>query len=189
MNKKYLYLIIFAAVLIIVGGLLYSFTPLGNMLTGNNSQEEMVYVDMQELFNSHPRRYEAEEELNELVQSMQQKLEEQAEDISGEEQQEMLQEYQSELSEREQELIQEILDDVEQAIDKVAAEEDYELVLERRNVVYGGNNITDIVLDYITDGEEDVEEGENETPESGIETEDLELETESETSDEETDDE
>lgn len=177
MNKKYWYLVVFASALIIVGVLLYTFTPVGDFLAGNNGQEEMVYVDMQELFNSHPQRMEAEEELNERVQSMQKKLEEQAEDISGEEQQEKLQEYQSELSEREQKLIQEILNDIEKAIDEVAVEEEYELVMERRNVVYGGNDITDIVLEHITGGE-DVEEEEDDSRDTDLSSEDLESSSE-----------
>lgn len=144
MKKKFFY-IIGVVVLLVAVGLVVYFVP----GSADDSVERMAYIDMQELFDRHPRRIDAESHLNELVQDMQKTLEEEAGDLPGEEQQEMLREYQEELSQKEQELVTDILEEIEMAVDKVAEIEEFNLIMEKRNVVYGGYDATEIVLNYI----------------------------------------
>ncbi len=112
-------------------------------------RSEIAFVSVQEVFENHPDKEQAEEQLNLEAQEMQMELEEEAEDMGENEQQQMLQEYQEELSRREEELIGEVLQDIEQVITELAEEKNLEVVLEGENILYGGYDLTPEVLDEI----------------------------------------
>ena len=115
----------------------------------DSASGEIAFVDIQEVFSVHPDKLAAEEELNLAAQELQTELEEEARDLSKEEQEEMLREYQAELSEKEQQLIQDILADIEESIRQVAEEKEVRMVLDKKNVIYGGYDLTNEVIEYI----------------------------------------
>ncbi len=157
---KYL-LIILVILIIITAAVFYIEKPLNRFWTRSETEGKIAYVDLQNLFNEHPDKAEAEKQLNEIARSMQSELEEKAQDLPEEEQKELLDQYQNELSNQEQELIKNILDKIDQAVDSVAAKKEVKIVVDRKNVVYGGYNMTQDVIDYIKNNEKNMVNGSN----------------------------
>jgi len=145
-SKKFLWTLVILAVIITATAY---YTPSTSLATDNNLEGEIAYVDIQRIFELHPDKAEAEKELNKAAQMMQSELEKKVSDLNQEEQQELLNEYQSELSEKEQKLIQDVLTEIENAIQKVAEQKKVKLVLDKRNVIYGGYDMTEDVINYI----------------------------------------
>ncbi len=129
-------------------GLLYSDM---NLLQAQEEtvESDIAFVNVQEVFENHPDKAEAEEQLNIEAQEMQRELEEEVEEMEEGEQQDILQEYQERLSRREEELIGEVLQNIEDVITSLAEEKDLEIVLEGENVLYGGYDLTPEVLEEI----------------------------------------
>lgn len=115
----------------------------------SQSKGQIAYVDLWAVFNVHPEKPVAESELNQLAQSMQIELEEKAKDLSKEQQQNLLKEYQSKLSQHEQDLIQKIIESIKDVVVKVAIEKEVKIVLDQKNVIYGGYDMTADVIDFI----------------------------------------
>ncbi|MFW5986297.1 MAG: OmpH family outer membrane protein, partial [Halanaerobiales bacterium] len=115
----------------------------------NDNPEKIAYVDIQDVFNQHPDKIAAEEDLNDLARNMQTELEKKTEDLSEEEQQKLLEQYQQELTEKENEMIEQILNEIEQLVNRVADEEDVKMVLDKKNVVFGGYDLTPEVIERI----------------------------------------
>ena len=115
------------------------------------AQEEgiIAFVNLEELFEAHPDKAQAEEQLNLEAQELQQELEEKAEDLNQDEQHQLLQEYQQRLNQREQELIQEVLDQIESLIVELAEERGFQVVLDGQNVLYGGYDLTPELIERL----------------------------------------
>lgn len=145
-KKKFLWVLVIAVV--IIAATAY-YNPFTSLASESGLEGEIAFVDIQKIFELHPDKAEAEKELNKAAQMMQSELEEKVSDLSQEKQQELLSEYQSELSEKEQKLIQNVLEEIENAIKKVAEEKKVKLVLDKRNVIYGGYDMTEDVINYI----------------------------------------
>ncbi|MGM0437603.1 MAG: OmpH family outer membrane protein [Bacillota bacterium] len=145
-RKKFLWVLVIAAVFIAATAF---YNPFTSLASESDVEGEIAFVDIQKIFELHPDKAEAEKELNKAAQMMQSELEEKVSDLSQEKQQELLNEYQSELSEKEQQLIQDVLEEIETAIKKVAEEKKVKLVLDKRNVIYGGYDMTEDVINYI----------------------------------------
>ena len=150
MNKKYLGIMIIAGIVIAITAF---FNPFSTLARGE-AEGRIAFVDVQKVFELHPDKSTAEKELNEAAQLMQSELEEKANDLSQEKQQDLLTEYQNKLSEKEQQLIQSVLQEIEDAIKSVAEEKQVKLVLDKRNVIYGGYDMTQDVIDYINEKRE-----------------------------------
>lgn len=143
-NKKYLVII---GIVILIGITLIA-NPL-QLMARDDAAGRIAYVDVQKVFNVHPDKGNAEKKLNQEAQSMQVELEEKASDVSKEKQQQMLNEYQQKLSQKEQNMIQNILEKIDNAIQEVAKKKEVKLVLKKKNVIYGGYDLTQDVIDYI----------------------------------------
>ena len=114
------------------------------------AESDIAFVNVQEVFENHPDKAEAEEQINIEAQEMQMELEEEIEeDLNEDDQRDILQEYQERLSRREEELIGEVLSDIEEVITHLAEEKNLEIVLEGENVLYGGYDLTPEVLSEI----------------------------------------
>ena len=146
MKKKYL---LFSGTLLVILALFVLFNPLSSLRAQDEAAGRIAVVDVQEVFEAHPEKESAEEQLNKEAQSMQSDLEDEAKDLTGEKKQQLVQDYQSQLSQKEQELIKGILKKIQEAIKEVAAEKDVKIVMEKKNVIYGGYDLTQDVIDYI----------------------------------------
>ncbi|MGM0420562.1 MAG: OmpH family outer membrane protein [Bacillota bacterium] len=113
------------------------------------AQGEIGIVNIQEVFEAHPDKTDAEAQLNLEAQEMQAELEEQADDLSQEEQQNLLNEYREELTAREQELIQGVLAEIEQLVNQLAEEKGLSIVIDSQSVVYGGYDLTPELIEMI----------------------------------------
>lgn len=144
-------LLIIAGVVVLLVGLFAALNPLEGVIATNTTNGKVAYVDLQAIFNAHPDKLSAEAELNEKARNYQQQLEEDADELARDEQQQLIEEFQKELSNREEQLIQLVLDDIDQAIDQVAAQKELKVVMDKKNVLYGGYDLTQDVIDYILD--------------------------------------
>lgn len=166
-KKKFLWVLVIAAIFV---ALTAYYNPFTILASDNNSLEgEIAFVDIQKIFELHPDKAEAEKELNRAAQMMQAELEEKVSDLSQEEQQDLLEKYQSDLSQKEQELIQDVLEEIETAIKKVAEEKKVKLVLDKRNVIYGGYDLTEDVINYIEEQRSSDDTGNNDNIENSEE--------------------
>lgn len=145
-KRKHLVIIAITGILIGVVGLV---NPFDTLSARDEAQGRIAYVDVQKVFNIHPDKVSAEKKLNEQAQSLQAELENKAKELSKNKQQELLNQYQSQLSEKEQKLIQNVLVKIEEAIKKVAENKEVKMVLDKKNVIYGGYDMTQDVIDYI----------------------------------------
>lgn len=141
--------LIIMAVLMVVG--VYTVvteTPL--LQAGPGEGESSVgHVDIRRIFEAHPDTMSAEMQLSMEAQAMQEELEEKAAELSQQEQEELVEEYQYRLAMREQELIAEVVEKIEDIVQEVALEKGVEVVLEAQNVIYGGQDLTQAVLEKI----------------------------------------
>ncbi len=145
-KTKFIIISIIGMLLISTGLVLYSSETIE---AESQTKGQIAYVDLWAVFNVHPEKSIAESELNQLAQSMQIELEEKAKDLSKDQQQDLLKEYQSELSQHEQDLIQNIIESIKEVVVKVAIEKEVKMVLDQKNVIYGGYDMTGDVIDFI----------------------------------------
>lgn len=149
-NYRPKFVVVLGLVLVITGLLSFVF-PLTNIAAGDDAKGRIAYVDLWTVFNVHPGKAAAEEELNTLAQDMQAELEEKAGDLPEPQQQEMLKKYQTKLSQQEQELIEGIIDEIKAVIVDVAEEKEVKIVVDKQSVFYGGYDLTQDVIDYINE--------------------------------------
>ncbi len=127
---------------------LFTQTPL-LQAEGSSNRLAIGYVDIPLIFEQHPEKFRAEQILSEEARRLQALLEEEAEDLEPQEQKDLLERYQMELMLKERELIQAVVGEIEKIVEQVAIEADIEIVLERQNVIFGGHDLTQAVLEKI----------------------------------------
>jgi outer membrane protein len=120
-----------------------------DLLKQDQSVDSVAYVNLEKVFAEHPARTAAEKKLNQKAAEYQQQLEQEGEELSGTEQKELLNSYQNELQNLEAELLDSVLKEVESIIVETAAEKKVKFVLEEKDVLYGGIDLTDDVLTKI----------------------------------------
>jgi len=130
--------------LAILGSIFYS-----AYFSQDQSVDSVAYVNLEKIFAEHPAKNAAEEELNQKAAEYQLELEQKAENLAGTEQKKLLQFYQSELKHLESKLLQSVLKEVEAIIMETAEAKKVKFVLEAEDVLYGGYNLTDDVLNKI----------------------------------------
>ena len=133
------------AALLLLGAILASILFLG-IFSSEDSVDRVAYVNLERIFAEHPAKNAAEEKLNQKAAEYQQQLEREAEELSGTEQKELLQSYQNQLQHLEKELLDSVLKEVEAIILKTAEAKKVKFVLEEKDVLYGGSNLTEAVL-------------------------------------------
>jgi outer membrane protein len=133
------------AVIILLLAILSSVFLLG-LFKQDQSIDSVAYVNLEKVFAEHPARTAAEQKLNQKAAEYQQQLEQNGEELSGAEQKELLNSYQKDLQNLEAELLDSVIKEVEKIIIETAAEKQVKFVLEEKDVLYGGFNLTDDVL-------------------------------------------
>jgi len=133
------------AVIVLLLAILSSVLLLG-LFKQDQSIDSVAYVNLEKVFAEHPARTAAEQKLNQKAAEYQQQLEENGEELSGAEQKELLNSYRKDLQNLEAELLDSVLKEVEKIIIETAAEKQVKFVLEEKDVLYGGFNLTDDVL-------------------------------------------
>ncbi|SRR6056297_364810 len=141
-------IIVFAVILIILAAVSAS-APVKNIFYGSKGEGEIAYVDLEAVFDAHPARKEAEIFLNQKASQLQQEMEQEAVDVERSGLQNMLREYQQQLTDVESRLLSDLLEEIDSSIKTVAERKEVKLVLEKRNVLYGGYDLTEDVINYI----------------------------------------
>jgi outer membrane protein len=136
------------AVVLLLAAILAAVLLLG-ILTEDKTVDKVAYVNLERVFEEHPARAAAESTLNQKAAEYQQQLENESEDLSGVEQKEMLAKYQNQLQNLEVDLLDSVTREVEKVIKETAAEKKVKFVLEEEQVLYGGYDLTDDVLEKL----------------------------------------
>lgn len=155
MKRKYVLIIGIMVAMLLVGYAVINY-PVNELIAQNESSGRIAYVDVVEIYNVHPQKEAAEEELGDMAQEMETALKEEAGELSEEEQQEAVENYQQELSTREQQLIETILNEINEIVQDVAEEKEVRVVLEKQNIIYGGYDLTPEVKEYINENADSI---------------------------------
>jgi outer membrane protein len=115
-----------------------------------NSSSNIGVVNQQMLVSQHPDMAKAQEAMQAEVESARKDFETKSVSMNDKEKQDYYAQIQQRLSVKQQELINPVIDKVEAAIKAVADAKGLSVVMEKSNVVYGGQDITDEVGKKIT---------------------------------------
>lgn len=106
-------------------------------------------VDWQALMAQHPDMVTAEAELKAAAEEAQKNFDEKSATMNDKEKQEYYVQLQQSLGVKQQSLLEPIMKKVEEAIQKVADKKGLSVVVEKNQVVYGGQDITaDVVKNF-----------------------------------------
>lgn len=149
-TKRTLKIGVFLMAAIIVVGLVIIFTDSPTIYADSNDKIPTVgFVNIQVIFQQHPDKFKAEMLLHEKASEMQGRLEEEAKDLSGEDKEALIEKYHLELMELEQKLIEDVVTQMNYIITEVAKQSGVAVVLDSQNVIYGGLDLTQAVLELI----------------------------------------
>jgi outer membrane protein len=107
-------------------------------------------VNQQAIVSQHPDMAKAQEAMQAEVEQAKKDFEAKTANMNDKEKQDYYAQVQQRLSLKQQELIAPIFDKVDASIKAVADAKGLAVVLEKSNVVYGGQDITDDVLKKVT---------------------------------------
>lgn len=135
------------AVLFVLGIVGLAVSQTGTSYAANaGSSSNVGVVDFQMLIYQHPDMKKAEETMQAELKAAQQDFETKAAGMNDKEKQDYYMQVQQRLNLKQQELRGPILDKINAAIKAVAESKGLSVVLDKSDVVYGGQNITDEVL-------------------------------------------
>ena len=107
-------------------------------------------IDYRTVAAQHPQLQQAEQAMQNEVQSAQKDFEEKSASMNDQEKGDYYQQTQQRLQQKNQELMDPIQKDIEDKVKTVAEAKGLSVVLEKSTVVYGGNDITQDVLNKLT---------------------------------------
>jgi len=142
-----------ALIFLLIG--VYTFLDQSPILQARNAWRSEIagYIDVQLIFEQHPQKFRAEDILQEEARKLQARFEEEAEGLTESEQRNLLERYRREFLVKEQELVRGVVQEIEKMVGRIAAEESIEIVLEKQNVIYGGKDLTPLVLERVREAD------------------------------------
>lgn len=144
---------------VVIACLLFFF--LGNLihnLPGNfavtSPQSTVGYIDLQKALTSHPQAKEAMEILRKFKKEREEDIQTKikGKELSSEERQKittLAQKYEQEIADKDVELTTMLLKDIQKMAGKIAKSLNLTVVLDQQVVVYGGVDITDMVIEKL----------------------------------------
>lgn len=108
------------------------------------------YVDMQKALESHPRRTSSERALADFFQSKQREFQARSKGLSAVQRQELDRQLQQQFVAKREELLGGLDKDIRSAVEKVAKDRGFSIILDRSVVLYGGTDLTDAVVAQLT---------------------------------------
>ncbi len=108
------------------------------------------YVDMQKALEGHPRRASSERALQEFFQSKQREFQSRSKGLSAVQRQELDRQLQQQFVAKREELLGGLDKDIRTAVEKVAKDRGFSIILDRSVVLYGGTDLTDAVVAQLT---------------------------------------
>ncbi len=143
-KKKVKIISLTVALLFILGIAGIAVSQSGRTYAAGNSSNIGV-VNHQMLVSQHPDMAKAESDMQAEVQAAKQDFDTKTANMNDKEKQDYYIQVQQRLNQKQQELIGPIFDKVDAAIKQVADSKGLSVVLDKGNVIYGGQDITDEV--------------------------------------------
>lgn len=113
------------------------------------SSSNVGVVDYSQLISQHPSMQAAREKYEEAAKQVQDEFTQKAGSMTPEQQQQFIEQKQKEMQDKQKELIDPIRTSIENQVQEVAASRSINVVLDKNNVLYGGQDITQEVLKKI----------------------------------------
>lgn len=129
-----------------VVGLAVSQSGLNGVASAAGSASSVGVINQQQVVGQHPDMATAKATMQKEIETAKADFDEKAKSMNDKEKQEYYQQLQQRLANKEKELIQPIFDKVDAAIKSVAEAKGLSVVMDKSNVVYGGQDITNDVI-------------------------------------------
>ncbi|HEY3248540.1 MAG TPA: OmpH family outer membrane protein [bacterium] len=112
----------------------------------------IAYVDLGKALDSHPRRASSERALQEFLAAKQREFQARARTLTPAQRQDLDRQIQEQFVRRRQELLSGLDKDIRAAVEKIAKDRGFTIVLERSAVLFGGTDLTDAVIEQLGRG-------------------------------------
>lgn len=152
-EKKQIKIISLAIAVVFIGSIVALGVSQSNLNTGIASaaaSSNVGVINHQQVIAQHPDMAAAKEAMQKEVESAKADFEAKSANMNDQEKQAYYQQLQQRLSNKEKELIQPIFEKVDAAVKSVADAKGLSVVLDKNNVVYGGQDITNDVIKKIS---------------------------------------
>ena len=110
------------------------------------SSSNVGIVDYSQLISQHPGMQAAREKYEDAAKQVQEEFSQQAGSMTPEQQQQFIEQKQKEMQDKQKELLDPIRTSIETQVQSVADSRGINVVLDKNNVLYGGQDITQEVL-------------------------------------------
>lgn len=108
------------------------------------------FVDMNRVFENHPRKAASERALSEFAQAKTREFQERAKTLSAAQRLDLDRQLQEQFSQKREELRSGLTQDIRAIVDKVGHDRGISIILDRQVVLYGGVDLTDAVIAQLT---------------------------------------
>ena len=150
LEKKQVKIVSVIIALVFIGSVVaLALTQSGGIASAAGSSAVGV-VDHQQILSQHPDAQSVQTQMNAAIQEVQKDFEEKSAGMSDQEKQDYYQQCQQRLQQKQQELVDPIMKSVEEAIQKVADAKGLSVVMDKALVIYGGQDITQDVINRLT---------------------------------------
>lgn len=122
------------------------------MVAGSALAGGVAYVNLQAVLEQHPGLAAAQEEFQAAAAEMEAELAE----VPEEEQQQLAGQYQQMLGQLEQSLQNEMVEDILKAVEAVGEDAGYDTILDQGVILFGGTDISEVVMAYLVDNYDDL---------------------------------
>lgn len=146
MRKQWTKFFIAILVVAVVAGSVALFADKPVSQADDDLKSTVGYVDIEKIFNAHPDKPLAEQKLNQEAKELEEQYKKEEPNLSEEEKKQRLAAYQQQLALKEKQLINGIILKIRDEIKEVAEAKGVTVVLEKKNIVYGGTDLTEQVL-------------------------------------------
>lgn len=109
----------------------------------------IAYVDLQRALEAHPRRAPSERALQDFLTAKQREFQARAKTMTPAQRQDLDRQIQEQFVRRREELLSGMDKDIRTALEKIARDRGFTIVLERSAVLFGGTDLTDAVIEQL----------------------------------------
>lgn len=109
----------------------------------------IAYVDLGKALDSHPQRVASERALQEFLAAKQREFQQRARAMTPAQRQDLDRQIQQQFVHRREELLSGLDKDIRAAVEKIAKDRGFTIVLERSAVLFGGTDLTDAVIEQV----------------------------------------
>ena len=150
LQKKTVKIISVLIALVFVGSVVaVAVTQFGGIASASGNSN-VGTVDYRQVMAQHPQLQSANSELQQAVSDAQKEFEEKSKNMSDQEKSDYYQQTQQRLAQKNQELMEPFQKSIENSVKSVAEAKGLSVVLEKSSVVYGGQDITQDVINKLS---------------------------------------